>query len=169
MKKNNKEYSAKQEKLVADILGCSVVRGSGARPCSPGDVKGEKWLCECKTHTEPGHKIFFSYEVWEKIMKEAMFAHRAPLLVTDDGSQTAEKTWCIFPPAAVNFALIHPVTVIRGDSKKNITFDHDEVMCDYVENQAKLGQNVVYEIHWGRYFIYMCPIKSLVNICEDDI
>ena len=166
--KNNKEYSARQEKLVADILGCSVVKGSGARPCNPGDVKGEKWLCECKTHTEPNQPIFFSYEVWEKIVKEAMFAHRSPLLVTDDGSQIAEKTWCIFPPAAVNADLIYklPLKVMKN---KNITFKHFEMIADYETNQSNLGENVVYDIHWGRYFVYMCPIKSLLKICEDDI
>ena len=169
MSKNNKEYSARQEKLVADILGCSVVKGSGARPCNPGDVKGEKWLCECKTHTEPNQPIFFSYEVWEKIVKEAMFAHRTPLLVTDDGSQTAEKTWCIFPPAAVNADLVHTAKLFRDASKKNITFDHCDAIRDYETNQYNLGENVVYDIHWGRYFVYMCPIKSLLKICEDDI
>ena len=67
-----KEYSSVQEHKVADALGWEVVTGSGARPTVPGDVKSDKWLGECKTHTEKGQKIFFDLAVWQKISKEAV-------------------------------------------------------------------------------------------------
>ena len=90
-----KDYSSKQEKMIADILGWQVVAGSGAAKCHPGDVIGDEWLGECKTHTSSGHAIFFSYSVWSKICEEAMIKHRYPVLFTDDGSQKSDKTWCL--------------------------------------------------------------------------
>ena len=166
---NNKEFSSKQERMVADVLGCTVVSGSGSRPFNPGDVKSDKWLCECKTHTEPGHDIFFSYEVYEKIIGESLFAHRSPLLVTDDGSQTLEKTWCIFPPASVNSDLVCKIKYPELKTK-NITFKHVGKIEEYTALQKfNNNENVVYDIHWGRYFVLMCPLTTLVKILEEDI
>ena len=35
---NNKYYSDRQEKMIADYLGWKQVVGSGSRPFTPGDV-----------------------------------------------------------------------------------------------------------------------------------
>lgn len=92
-----KDYSTKQEKMIASYLGWKVVAGSGARPCHPGDIIGDEWLGECKTHEKPGQSIYFSSDVWDKIVEEANKEYRSPVLFTDDGSQKSNRTWCIFP------------------------------------------------------------------------
>ena len=93
---NNKEFSTKQEKLIASELGGYPVSGSGARPCAPRDVKTYEWLVECKTHTKPDQSILFDINVWKKITDEAMATHRKPVLVVDDGSQSISRTWCLW-------------------------------------------------------------------------
>lgn len=100
MPKGTKMYSDKQEKLVASFMSDSnsdwkQVTGSGARPNFPGDVISKDWLCECKTHTKPYQPIIFVFKVWDKICEEASGIFRKPVLVTDDGSQTLEKTYCL--------------------------------------------------------------------------
>ena len=89
-----KDYSSKQENMIADSLGWSVVAGSGAAACYPGDIISDEWLGECKTHLSPGKKIFFSKKVWKKIQDEAMVKRRFPVIFTDDGSQKSKHTWC---------------------------------------------------------------------------
>lgn len=96
-----KDFSSKQEKMIADFLGWKVVSGSGARACHPGDIVGDDWLGECKTHTTRDNPIFFSSTVWEKIGHEAQFTHRNPVLFSDDGSQKIDKTWCMINQFAV--------------------------------------------------------------------
>lgn len=96
MGESTKTYSDKHEKAVAKYLGWKQVSGSGSRPCAVGDVRGASWLCECKTHTTPGHKLTFVMSVWDKIMDEAMSQHLRPVLMVDDGSQKIQNTWCLF-------------------------------------------------------------------------
>ena len=90
-----KEASNKQEMLVANYLGFKQVSGSGARNFHPGDVVGDEWLCECKTHVTPGHQLVFSFSVWDKIEIEASSQFKHPVLITDDGSQDLNKTFCM--------------------------------------------------------------------------
>lgn len=90
--KQNKMFSSRQERKVADALGWDVVSGSGAR-FHPGDVVAENWLGECKTHTQPGHKIEFLSKVWNKIYLESISLMRRPCYFVDDGSQSLSKTW----------------------------------------------------------------------------
>lgn len=92
---STKDFSSKQEKMIADYLGWRVVTGSGAARCHPGDIIGDEWLGECKTHQKPNQSIVFSKPVWDKIVEEATKEHRSPVLFTDDGSQKLNKTWCI--------------------------------------------------------------------------
>lgn len=100
MPKGTKYYSDKQEKLVAnymsedDDIWCQV-KGSGSRPNFPGDVLSKDWLAECKTHTTPNKPIIFVFRVWDKIYYEASGIFKKPVLVTDDGSQRLEKTYCM--------------------------------------------------------------------------
>lgn len=91
-----KFFSSKQERMVADFLGWSVVSGSGARDCHPGDITSDEWLGECKTHEKPGHRIVFWTKVWNKICDEAASKHRYPILIVDDGSQKLDNTWVMF-------------------------------------------------------------------------
>lgn len=95
MEHPTKYYSNAQESMIADFLGWKKVAASGARDFHKGDVKGDQWLGECKTHTEPGHKLQFDYEVWKKISDEAYGHFKKPVLFTDDGSQKLENIWCM--------------------------------------------------------------------------
>lgn len=91
-----KDFSSIQERRVAAELNWHVVSGSGARPCSPGDIESDQWLGECKTHTERNKPIVFYLDVWHKLKTEAMFRRKNPVLIVDDGSQQINKTWCLF-------------------------------------------------------------------------
>lgn len=90
-----KDYSIKQEKLIAEYLGWKCVVASGARACHPGDIKNDTWLGECKTHVTTGNRIKFIYKEWAKICEEAMSKFRFPVLFVDDGSQKEVATWCM--------------------------------------------------------------------------
>lgn len=91
-----KDYSSKQEKMIADYLGWEVVSGSGAAPCVPGDVISYNWLGECKTHTSVRNFVMFMSEHWQKIKDESIIKRRNPVLFCDDGTQRSTNTWCLF-------------------------------------------------------------------------
>lgn len=90
-----KYYSNIQESTIADYLGWKQVSGSGARDFQKGDVIGDNWRGECKTHSEPGNKLKFDYQVWSKINEEAKSHFYKPVLFVDDGSQNLDNTWCM--------------------------------------------------------------------------
>lgn len=92
----NKEASDAQEKMIAKFLGWKQVTGSGSRPNFPGDIVGEEWMGECKTHTSPNHRIIFKKSVWDKICEEANSRFKFPAYFTDDGSQKSYNTWVLF-------------------------------------------------------------------------
>lgn len=89
---NTKLYSNKQEKMIANYLGWSVVSGSGSRDFHPGDIVDDNWLGECKTHTTLLDKVVFYRTHWDKICKEATEYMRYPVLFADDGSQRIDHT-----------------------------------------------------------------------------
>lgn len=93
---STKYYSSKQENMIANFLGWSVVPGSGARSLYPGDIQSDEWLGECKTHENPGHKITFYHSVWKKLSDEAISKFKFPALFVDDGSQSIFDTWVMF-------------------------------------------------------------------------
>ena len=90
-----KDYSSKQEKLIADYLDWERVVASGARACHPGDIRSDLWLGECKTHVTSGNRLKFVFREWQKIQEEAISKFRFPVLFVDEGSQTVENTWCM--------------------------------------------------------------------------
>lgn len=139
--KTKKECSKLQEKTVADALDWRVTAGSGARPLFPGDIYGENWLGECKTHTEPGHKLLFNWKVWDKICEEASSARKFPVLVVDDGSQRLDRTWCMY-------LMVFDTTIPVVDSdmsvdKANISFKlgdlADNTIYRIVRGNQRLG------------------------------
>lgn len=95
MGQNTKRVSNLQESTVAAFLGWKRVKGSGARPLHPGDIISDRWLGECKTHTSPGHKLIFSFDVWDKLEAEAISQFKRPVLFVDDGSQKVAYTWAM--------------------------------------------------------------------------
>ena len=115
-----KYYSSRQEKLVASTLGWNVVTGSGSRSFFPGDVEADFWLGECKTYQTPGHKVRFKLADWRKIKFEAVSKNKFPVLFTDDGSQTANRTWCMFPQV-VDSDIIKQYEVTDLDHAASVT------------------------------------------------
>lgn len=91
-----KHYSSKQEQMIADYLGWTVVSASGARPFNPGDIQSMMWLGECKTHVTVKDKVSIKKSVWEKITNEAQSVLRKPALFIDNGSQKVEDTYVLF-------------------------------------------------------------------------
>lgn len=124
-----KDYSSKQESTIARYLGWSVVSGSGSRDCHPGDIQSESWLGECKTHVNPNTKICFIEDVWRKISDEAASKFKYPVLFVDDGSQSVERTWCMYKVSSVHsselFERPFPFKYI-----KNISFYHSALLCE---------------------------------------
>lgn len=104
MSKPTKYYSTIQENTIADFLGWKVVSGSGARDLSPGDVIGETFLGECKTHTKKVDKIVFFADVWRKICEESSSRFRYPALFVDNGTQQLSDTWVLTVAHGVNLA-----------------------------------------------------------------
>ena len=169
--KSNKYYSDKQEKLVANALGGYQVGMSGAAPAVPGDVKTYDWLVECKTHTEPGKKIFFDLAVWNKIEDEAMGMSRKPVLIVDDGSQKEDKTWCLCRQSNLNLVgtltTDFPVAI-----RKNISCSHD-TLTDALKKAAKgvVGPDgfytrIAYEVEWNNETVVIMTLDTFKELFE---
>ena len=167
---STKVFSAKQEKLVAEILGGKVVVGSGSRPVDPGDVKSYDWLAECKTHVEPGHTIFFDSAVWAKICKEADGTHRKPVLIVDDGSQKEVNTWCLCKPFNIDcshlLSIDYPFPI-----RKNISARNDKLKS-ILDSTIKsyLGEFYIggyYEVEWEGQIVAVMPISTFKEVCDN--
>ena len=129
----NKEASYNQEHMVANFLGWQVVSGSGSRPFSPGDIKNENYLLECKTHTKEQSNIVFYKNHWDKICKEARSVNKYPALVVDEGSQRAENTWVMIPKRVIPVENINQVLhlVNTSTSHNTVTFANQEAKDIY--------------------------------------
>ena len=119
-----KDFSCKHEKEVAKYLGWKVVSGSGARPFNPGDVVGDRFLGECKTHVQELEHITFHIDDWKKIQKEALSQFKVPVLFVDDGTQFIKRTWVVVPSAVMDF-------------EKNLS-------CSYTSAPVKLRSNMIF-------------------------
>lgn len=154
-----KDYSSKQEKSIASYLGWSVVSGSGARPCHPGDIISDDWLGECKTHISADNSIFFSSDVWKKICDEAIFQHRTPVLFTDDGSQNLKKTWCIIN----HFSLDDDWNIVPLGKKfkSNISMKHEDLQKLYPSDEIISGSRdkVCYSVDLKGAKVVILPIS----------
>ena len=172
MAENNKTFSNKQEKMIAKELGGYPIGGSGAMPGAPGDVKTYEWLVECKTHTKPDHTIFFDLGVWEKIQKEAMAMHRKPVLIVDDGSQSASKTWCLCRAANLNLTGGVVTTDLPVTIKKNISCKHDKLQSALKDQTKKIViqggfyETAVYEATWGGEQVIVLPLSTFKELFE---
>ena len=153
---STKEYSSKQEKIIANYLGWQVVPGSGARACHPGDIVSDDWLGECKTHLGPDHMIEFKYDVWLKLLNEADSQFKYPILIVDDGSQKIEHTWCVIlnhSVSDVSFKIL-PFTI-----NKNIRFDGSTLK--YKLQNADVD---TFQADWQTKCICICPISNFKDI-----
>lgn len=173
MAENTKQYSKKQEKLVAKELGGYPVGLSGAGAANPGDVKTYDWLVECKTHTSPDNPIAFNLDVWKKIEAEAMGIQRKPVLIVDDGSQSASRTWCLCRASNLNLsgtiATDLPVSI-----RKNISCKHDKlsaglksVIKGKIRTDTFYGLcPVLYETTWADEEVAIMPLKTFKELFE---
>ena len=137
MAKPTKHYSSLQENMIADYLGWEVVSGSGARDCHPGDIRSDQWLGECKTHTERGQKISFMYDFWNKICDEAVSKFKVPVLFVDDGSQSADHTWVLYPYTRFEYPGLKVISDHGIKHRKNIIFDHLDIFKYLLSEQRK--------------------------------
>ena len=152
-----KFYSNKQEKMIANLLGWSVVSGSGAAAGHPGDITCGDWLGECKTHTSPGKRIVFYSDVWGKIAEEATSKFKYPVLFVDDGSQTIYNTWCIFPYKSVartdSIIVPYPFKI-----SKNISFSSEKL--GDIMLSVNPQQNVIFATKLGKYDVGITSLSS---------
>jgi len=123
----NKEASSKQENMVANFMGWEVVSGSGARPFSPGDVKNEHYLVECKTHVKEQKNVVFVKAHWDKIKKESMSTGKYPALITDNGTQIKNATWVMLPKRVITSESTNQILnlVNTSTSGNTITFSNE--------------------------------------------
>ena len=157
-----KDYSSVQERRIADALGWEVVTGSGARPCVPGDVRSDEWLGECKTHTEPGHRVVFMLDVWKKIQNEADASHRSPVIFADDGSQDLRYTWALCRSIAVdntNLVTCRPSFYVA----KNVSFVHNAV-SDYLKSlcisDSNSSASLCMKLDWDGQQVLIMPFST---------
>lgn len=152
---SNKTYSDKQEKMIADYLDWKQVSGSGARPHAAGDIEGDTWLGECKTHTSSGNKILFDIKVWNKIVDEASSKFKSPAYFVDDGSQKISRTWVMF--MSTQLSSLYTVVDYPYKINNTTTFQHSEM-------KVKTPDMTVYKLHFGNYDVMISSIETFYNI-----
>lgn len=123
--KPTKYYSSKQEKMIADYLGWSVVTASGARAFLPGDVRSDNFLGECKTHMQRQSDIVIYKDVWRKISEEAISVFKRPVLFVDNGTQMIKNTWCIIQDQFLSDKNVVQFDINMKETKKKLSFLHD--------------------------------------------
>lgn len=123
--KPTKYYSSKQEKMIADHLGWSVVSASGARAFLPGDVRSDVFLGECKTHTKKCSEIVVYKDVWKKISEESVSILKRPVLFVDNGTQTIKNTWCIIPARFLSDKNVIQCNIEMKETGKKLSFSHE--------------------------------------------
>ena len=148
---SKKDFSSKQEKMVADYMGWKVVAGSGSRPFTPGDVSGEHFLVECKTHITEKSNIIFYKKHWVKISEEARALNRYPVLIVDNGTQKSQNTWVMIPQAVLSESG-SKIEGIAITSTSNNTITFNKALAD------SLYKNRYEDI---RYFTYQFDSTNL--------
>lgn len=161
-----KDYSNRQENMIARFLGWSVVTGSGAAACHPGDIISDEWLGECKTHVEPGHKIYFSKAVWSKIKDEAAVKRRFPVLFTDDGSQKIDNTWCLLNCDQVDLDVYDLCPITKGINV-NISFDHIKMLEIYKQHKRGKGKPIALCANWHNESVAIVPLDTFYDMVVD--
>ena len=72
--------------------------------------------------------IVFKKTVWDKVHEEATSKFKTPVLIVDDGSQSIDRTWCMFPAsAASSYEFVEYPYSIRSI----VIFDHSALMSEY--------------------------------------
>lgn len=152
---STKEFSTKQEQMIADYLSWTRVVGSGSRPTYTGDVVSDEWLGECKTHIQPGHRILFDSSVWDKIVSEASAKFKQPAYFVDDGSQKDVRTWVMFMDMSLSSKYV--VVDYPCPINKTTTFDHHDM-------KARTPEFLVYKLRFGGYDVMITTLETFYSI-----
>jgi len=165
---NNKLFSSRQEKMVADYMGWKVVSGSGARPFDPGDVVNAHCLVECKTHDTEQANIVFRKTHWQKISTEARAKNRYPVLITDNGTQKLRNTWVLISVKLTDIGNANRIDGLANTSSKGatITFKHDNALSLFNTNYIRGKVNYL-SATWGNELLAIMPLEEFKNFYEE--
>ena len=165
---NTKQFSNKQESMIADYLGWKQVGGSGARPFAPGDVNAYQWLGECKTHIEERANIIFMKSHWFKICDEARSKGRYPVLFVDNGTQTSNNTWVMIPFGMLDPAAVNMLPALKNSSRNGATLIFDNIDARDAYKQGSLdGKLNIFTVHWDRDLAIM-PLSTFRDFVEEN-
>lgn len=152
-----KDYSIKQEKLIANYLDWECVSASGARDCHPGDVISDSWMGECKTHVASGKRIQFVFKEWMKIYEEATSKFKFPVLFVDDGSQTIENTWCMLDAKTAPIDSLPRSSQVIAKSSLFLTEEHVK-KCDSSKDKRLM-------FNFNGKLVLLMRLTAFKNIC----
>ncbi len=158
--KPTKYYSSKQEQMIADYLGWSVVVASGARMFNPGDIKSSDYLCECKTHTSKQSRVVIMKSVWKKISSEAMSVFKKPVLFFDNGTQKIQDTWCVIPDYNYKDSVHTVLFDGMKDSNAQISFEH-KLLLDFLHQDECIKFSIDNES------LLLMKIETFKNIIQE--
>lgn len=164
---NNKLFSSRQERMVADYMGWKVVSGSGARPFDPGDVVNAHCLVECKTHDTEQTNIVFRKTHWKKISTEARAKNRYAILITDNGTQKSCNTWVLISVNFIGASNANRIDGLVNTSSKGttITFKHDSAMSLFNTNYIDGEVNYLSET-WDNDLLAIMPLEEFKKFYE---
>lgn len=167
---NKKDFSSAQEQLVADYLGEGfyAVSGSGKNPANPGDVTSEHFIIECKTHTTKDYKIIFRRQVWDKLKQEALSQRKTPVLITDDGTQTIEKTWVLMDAKMVPLTVkkyIATQQIVKQINRGSISVLESDLAEIYYKRYRDYGNQDIAYVEWdARTLVAIMPIRIFKDV-----
>lgn len=162
-----KDFSKIQEHRIAEYLGWTVVSGSGARDFYPGDIEGESWLGECKTHMKPSEIVVFYRKFWDKICEEAQSKFKYPALFVDCGTQKIDDTWVLFDASIVNPANCELISTSIVKTGVNIRFninDLNRYYCSVVRDSPDDKFIVIGVALGDKYPLGLLPLTAFVDI-----
>lgn len=161
-KESMRSIGSEFENLVAGYLGWKVISGSGSRPGLPGDLSSDDWLGECKTHCTAHQPISFKFSVLNKICTEAFSRHKYPVLFVNDGSQTIDGTWCMFPLRVFPKSIPNRCEVPTFVNRSSVGFDCD---IGYQVYNSRIGEKNLGVFIVGIYL----PKKTEYGICPLEV
>ena len=166
---NNKIFSSRQEKMVADYMGWKVVSGSGARPFNPGDVANGQCLVECKTHDTEQVNVVFRKTHWQKITSEARAKNRYPVLITDNGTQKSNDTWVLTSVKFVGNGDTNRIDGLVNTSSKGttITFKQDGARSLFNTRYVSGKVNYLAET-WDNDLLAIMPLEEFRTFYQQE-
>lgn len=176
MSEPTKYYSSRQEHMVADYLGWSVVSGSGARSFNPGDIRSDDFLGECKTFTKESDDVYCYNSVWSKITEEATSVMKKPVLFIDNGTQQSQNTWCVVPERfiasapSVNIMDSKVANSLLKTSKTRVRFSHMNVKYEFMMYRRVVNTDMIaLPFHLADTNVALISLATLKHVLEGDV